>query len=473
MISKKIRIYNTLSGKKDALKPLKGKRINLFVCGPTVYDFMHIGNARTIIVFDCFVKYLKSRGFNVFYLQNITDIDDKIIQRAREKNVEVKDLADAFFKEYLVDMKKLGVTSVKKYAKATSFIKEIKNQVKRLIDKGYAYKLNDGIYFDISKVGDYGKLSGRTVLQAEDSVSRIDYSKDKKNRGDFTLWKFQDPGEPTWPASFGAGRPGWHIEDTAITEKFFGPQYDIHGGGRDLIFPHHEAEITQMESISGKKPMARHWMHTGFLTINGQKMSKSLNNFITISDFLKRYPYQQLRFWIAKNLWHSPLDYSESVMIEVKMALEKMEEFLRKIQSVKFSASSLRATAKQSNKSLKKAKEDFYNDLADDFNTPKAFATLFEFIKETNKMLDKNTIDKKSSAQIYKFFEQINDIFDIIDFKKLKTSNVPDEVETLVKNREHFRKNQEWEKADQVRKEIEKYGYLVDDTKDGTVLKKK
>src|SRR3989344_889008 len=307
-MEKKIKIYNTLSGKKEFIKPLKGKKINLFVCGPTVYDFPHIGNARTYIIFDCFAKYLKQIGFTVFYLQNITDIDDKIIMMAKEKDVEAKDLAIAFEKEYLKSMKALGVTSVAKYARATSHIKEIISQVKRLQEKGYAYKLDDGIYFNIAKFKGYGKLSHRTALQAEDSISRIDYNKNKINRGDFCLWKFEIKGEPRWPAPFGAGRPGWHIEDTAITEKFFGPRYDIHGGGRDIIFPHHEAEVTQMESISGKKPLVKYWMHTGFLTINDQKMSKSLNNSVTIDTFLQRYSVEQLRFWIAKNLWHAPMN---------------------------------------------------------------------------------------------------------------------------------------------------------------------
>ncbi len=468
----KINIYNTLTGKKDLLKPLKGKKVNLFVCGPTVYDFMHIGNARTAITFDCFAKYLTSRGFDVFYLQNITDIDDKIIARAREKGVGVKDLADAFTKEYLKDMDALNVTAVKKYAKATSYIKEIISQIVRLQEKGYAYALEDGIYFDISMVKGYGKLSGRTALQAEDSVSRIDYSKNKKNRGDFCVWKFQTPGEPSWPSPFGAGRPGWHIEDTAITEKFFGAQYDIHGGGRDLIFPHHEAEITQMESISGKKPMAAYWMHAGFLTVNGQKMSKSLNNFITISEFLKRHPYQQFRFWVAKNLWHSPIDYSESVMIEVKMSLEKIEEFLRKLKNQTSKVKISTQNSKLLKSLLKKTNEEFYADLADDFNTPKAFATLFEFIKDINKLLDENLVDKKSAKDITDFFVEINKMFDIIDFKKLKVSNVPDEVMKLVKIREDYRKAQDWQKSDEVRDEILKYGFSVDDTKDGTVIKK-
>ena len=464
----KVKIYNTLSKRRDILTPIKNKKVNLFVCGPTVYDFSHIGHAKTYIIFDCFARYLKHIGFDVFYLQNITDIDDKIILRAREKGVSVKDLAGAFVKEHLKDMEALGINSVKKYAKATSYIKEIITQIEKLQEKGYAYTLDDGIYYNISKFKNYGKLSGRTVLQAEDGVSRIDYSKNKKNRGDFCLWKFSVEGEPSWPSPFGKGRPGWHIEDTAITEKFFGAQYDIHGGSRDLIFPHHEAEIAQMEAISGKKPLAKYWMHTGFLTMEGQKMSKSLNNFILISDFLKRHSYQCLRFWVVKNLWHSPIDYSEGAIVEVKMALEKIEEFLRKIKMQK---SKIKMTM-QNTKLLKNVKNDFYKNLADDFNTPKAFAALFEFIKEINILLDAYSVGKKEAAKIYKFFQEINIIFGIIDFEKLKTSNVPKEVLELLKARENHRKAQEWQKADEIRQEIEKYGFSVDDTKDGTVVKK-
>ncbi|MFH1762261.1 MAG: cysteine--tRNA ligase, partial [bacterium] len=313
-----LKIYNTLSGKKDPFKPIKAKKVSIFVCGPTVYDYSHLGHARTYIAFDCFVKYLKHIGYNVFYLQNITDLDDKIIARAREKGVPPKDLALAFEKEHFKAMKTLGISSVSKYARATSYIKEIISQVKRLEEKGYAYKIeSDGIYYDISKFKNYGKLAGRTALDAEDSVSRIDYSKDKRNRGDFCLWKFkQQEEEPSWKSPWGQGRPGWHIEDTAITEKFFGAQYDIHGGARELIFPHHEAEISQMEAISGKRPMAKYWMHGGFLTVNGQKMGKSLNNFITLPDILSRCPANYLRFFALKSLWRSPVDYSESVMIE-------------------------------------------------------------------------------------------------------------------------------------------------------------
>ncbi|MBM3206530.1 MAG: cysteine--tRNA ligase [Candidatus Staskawiczbacteria bacterium] len=470
-MNKTIKLFNTLGGKKEVFKPLRRGKINLFVCGPTVYDFSHIGHARTYIIFDCFVKYLKTIGYKVFYLQNITDIDDKIILRAKEKDVLPSDLAQAYEKEYLKDMKIIGVDSVNKYARATDHIKEIISQVERLMEKGFAYKIDDGIYFDTLKFKEYGKLSGRTSLEVEDSFSRIDYSKNKKNRGDFCLWKFRDSqDEPSWNSPFGQGRPGWHIEDTAITEKFFGAQYDIHGGGRDLLFPHHEAEVTQMESLSSKKPMAKYWLHTGFLTINGQKMSKSLNNSVLISSFIERYSSFEIRFWIAKNLWKSPLDYSESTMMEVKSALSKIEEFLRKLQEAQKSKSKNKKESLL--KLIKITESNFFNDLSDDFNTPKAFATLFEFIKQINKLIDSDLLSLKDAKAIYKLFERIDKIFGIIDFKKIKKSNTPKEVSELMKKREEFRKNQLWDKADEARKEIEKYGYTVEDKKDGPILKK-
>jgi len=463
-----LKIYNTLSGKKEQFKPIQGKKVKLFVCGPTVYDYSHLGHARNYIIFNAFIKYLKSLGYSVFYLQNITDLDDKIIARAREKGVSPKDLAIAFEKEYLKDMKALGITSVSKYARATDYIKQIISQVQKLYKKGFAYQIEgDGVYFDISKFKRYGKLAGRKVLDAEDSVSRIDYSKDKKNRGDFCLWKFkQEPLEPSWQSPFGEGRPGWHIEDTAISENFFGPQYDIHGAGRDLIFPHHEAEIAQMEAISGKSPMAKYWMHVGFLTVNGQKMSKSIGNFITLADLLKRYPANYLRFFIVKNLWRLPIDYSESALIEVKSAVEKIEEFLRKIKNQKSKIKNLSQNAKL----IKNFKTNFYKELEDDFNTPKAFAVMFEFISKANTLLDKNLISKKQAGEIYKFFQEIDEIFGIINFKKVNKI-IPIEIKKLVKIRELHRKNKEWQKSDEVRLQIEKQGFLVEDTKDGPVIR--
>ena len=461
-----LKIYNTLTGQKDAFKPKKGKKVNLFVCGPTVYDYSHLGHARNYIIFDSFVKYLRKIGFSVFYLQNVTDLDDKIIARAREKGVSPKDLAMAFEKDYMQNMKAMGVNSISKYARATSYIKEIISQVERLQKKGFAYKIEgDGIYFDISKFKGYGKLSGRTALQAEDAVTRIDYSKDKRNRGDFCIWKFSSENEPSWSSPFGAGRPGWHIEDTAITEKFFGAQYDIHGGARDLIFPHHEAEVSLMESVSGKSPLVKYWMHVGFLTVGGQKMSKSTGNFITISDFLKRCPANYLRFFVVRNLWRSPVDYSESTLIDVKSTVEKIEEFLRKIKAIKTVKSSKEVVALVKNLPVK-----FYKELDDDFNTPNAFAILFGFISASNPLLEQNLISKKDATEIYKFFTELNDIFGIIDFKKVNKT-IPAEIKKLVKERELARQNKEWQKSDEIRAQIERKGFVVEDKKDGPIVK--
>ncbi len=462
-----IKIFNTLTGKKDPLKPIKAKKINIFVCGPTVYDYPHIGHGRLSVTFDFFVKYLRSCGYNVFYLQNITDLDDKIIARAKEKGVSPKDLAVAFEKEYIKGMKGLGVTAVSKYARATDYIKEIVSQVKRLIEKGYAYEIkDDGIYYDISKFKDYGKLAGRTALDAEDSVSRVDYSKDKRNRGDFCIWKFrQQEGEPSWPAPFGQGRPGWHIEDTAITEKFFGAQYDIHGGARDLIFPHHEAEVSLMESLSGKKPLVRYWMHAGFLTVGGQKMSKSLKNFITIDDFLRRCEGNYFRFFVAKNLWNQPMDYSESALIEIKSAVGKIEDFLRKLKSCNINSKN------QNIKLIKNFKEEFFRELDDNFNTPKALAVIFEFIKSANTLLEKGLLSKREALEIYKFFEDINEIFGFMDYKKINFK-IPAKIKKLADQREKFRKEKNWQKSDELRKEIERQGYVIEDTAMGLSIKK-
>ncbi|MGB9598851.1 MAG: cysteine--tRNA ligase, partial [Minisyncoccales bacterium] len=327
-----IKIYNSFSKKREILRPMANKKLNLFVCGPTVYDLAHLGHARLFIVFDLIVKYLRSQKYNVFYLQNITDIDDKIIERAKREKTTSQKIARRFEKEYLKDMKDLKIDSVTKYARATEHIKEIISQVKRLIKKNYAYQIDDGIYYDISKFNDYGKLSGRTVLQAEDGFSRIDESKGKKNKGDFCLWKFSKLNEPKWQSPWGKGRPGWHIEDTAITEKYFGEQYELHGGGQDLIFPHHEAEIAQMEALSGKKPFVKYWLHVNLVKVNGKKMSKSLGNFITIRDFLKENSARLLRFLVASSHYRSPLEYNEEVLLQSKRRMEKIDEFVRKIK---------------------------------------------------------------------------------------------------------------------------------------------
>lgn len=446
-----IKLFNTLTRKKENFKPIKKKKVRIFVCGLTVYDYMHIGHGKTYIQFDIIVKYLRSRGYNVFYLQNVTDIDDKIIKRAKQEKISPLKLARKFEKYYHQDEKKLGIDSVNKYARATDYIKQIIKQTKTLIKRGYAYKISDGYYFDIKKFKDYGKLSRRTALGAEDAVSRIDESIEKRNKGDFALWKFSKKDEPVWKTELGPGRPGWHIEDTAITETHFGPQYDIHGGAKDLIFPHHEAEIAQMESASGKKPLVRYWLHTGFLNVRGRKMGKSLGNLITVKEALKKYNSKTLRFFYISSHYRSPINYTEKSLEKAKISLGRLNDFVKEIQS-----------GKDNLKLLKQLKEKFFNAMDNDFDTVKALAAIFDFVKKSYK-------NKSGGKKTYNFFKKIDKIFGILDLKQEK---IPQQIKRLIEDREKARKQKNYKKSDQIRQKIKKLGFWIEDTPKGPKIKK-
>lgn len=470
-------IYNSLSRKKEELP--QGDQLNLFVCGPTVYDYSHIGHARTYIFFDFFAKYIRSLGKDIFYIQNITDIDDKIIKKANEKNKTPKEIANFFTEAYIEDMVSLGIemTNDEKeakeknkvlFAKATDFIKDIENQVKKLIEKGYAYKIeNDGWYFDVSKDKDYGKLSGRTIIQAEDAVSRIDESIEKINKGDFCLWKFSKQNEPSWESFLGAGRPGWHIEDTAITEHFFGPQYDIHGGGIDLKFPHHEAEIAQQESASGKKPFVKIWMHIGQLIIDGKKMSKSLGNFVTIRDFLKKYNAEILRWLVFSHHYRAPIDYSEKNMNQVISGMSKIKLFLAKIDFLIEKQLIEKESDEKINEIIKKAEDEFNAALLDDLNTPLAIATIFSALTSFEKQKTKIWDINKNDAKIFKeFIENKLSMFDI----STKLIEIPQNIKDLSNKQQQFRDNKQFMQSDALRKEINDLGYEVEDTQLGSFI---
>jgi len=456
-----IKLYNTLSGKKEDI-PEK-KKIDLFVCGPTVYDYAHIGHARTCIFFDFFAKYLRTQGFDVFYLQNITDIDDKIIKRASEENKKTSELSRFFSDAYIEDMESVGIAAVTKYAKATEFIPDIIRQIELLIEKEYAYKIDgDGWYFDISKDEDYGKLSGRNVEQAEDAISRIDEAIGKRNKGDFCLWKFSKPDEPTWKSQLGDGRPGWHIEDTAITEHFFGPQYDIHGGGLELKFPHHEAEIAQQESASGKKPFVKIWMHTGSLLVEGKKMSKSLGNFITIREFLKENKPEILRWITLTHHYRSPLDYSNESVEQAKAAIEKIKLFLAKLEFLTKETSGYPDTNTES--IIKKIDAIFVSALTDDINTPIAIASIFNMMIELQP-----TIWTLDSANAHILRKYINEKLEILGFS-FKSYEIPREIEQLSAEREKSRASEQFMQSDALRKEINSLGYEVEDTPIGPFI---
>ncbi len=459
-----LKIYNTLSRKLETFKPLKINKVNFFVCGPTVYSDSHLGHAKTYIQFDIIIKYLRYKGCKVFYLQNITDIDDKIINKANQEKTDWKTIARKYEKEYLEDMKNLNVDSVNKYARATDYIQEIFSQVKRLIKKGIAYKISDGWYFDLNKFKDYGKLAKRTSLEEQDSVSRIDENQEKRNKGDFCLWKFSKQNEPSWKTEVGEGRPGWHIEDTAIAEKELGKQYDIHGGGLDLIFPHHEAEIAQMEAISGKKPFVKYWMHTGFLKVNKDKMSKSLRNFFTIKDVLKKYDKNTIRFMFISSHYRKPLDFSEETIEQAKNSLQKLNEFMLKLNSYKSKSKDYEKLPPL----IKKTEIDFEKAMDNDFETHNAITAIFNFTKVINKLISEEKLSEKDAKKIKEFMLRIDKVFCVLE----EEITIPKEVKELVEKREIVRKNKDFKSADQLREKIKSLGYYIDDTKEGSIIKK-
>jgi cysteinyl-tRNA synthetase len=457
-------IYNTMSRSKEDFSPIKANRVKLFVCGPTVYDDSHIGHGRTYIAFDCIARFLRYQGYSLFYLQNITDVDDKVIKRAQERGIDPLILAREYERRYLADMKALGVENVNLYARATEHIPEIIDQIKVLLKKGFAYETKTGVYFEESKFHDFGKLSRRKLEDL--TVHRVDPDPSKKSPGDFALWKKIDE-QPYWDSPWGQGRPGWHIEDTSITEEYFGTRYDIHGGGLDLIFPHHEAEIAQMESASGLKPMVRYWMHTGFLNVKGEKMSKSLGNFITIQELLQNWEGEVFRFLVLSTHYRSPIDFSEDALIQARNSLERIRKTLKKMDELlKNSSDDAQDSDNGTNMEMWDVLEKkFVESMEDDFNTPQAFSVLFEVIKNINRQLRDNILTRSSIIKIKVLFEDWGDILGINFFPPTKEQNINDDVlDILLEVREQLREKKEWELSDKIRSRLNDIGFELEDS---------
>lgn len=496
-------IYDSLSGKKKKLtKPRGGGPLRLFVCGPTVYDTPHIGHARTYVVFDVVARFLRARGFSLFFLENITNVDDKIIARARERGENPFALADRYEREFYDAMRAFGVTSVDLYARASEFISAIVEQVQTLIRRGCAYRIpGNGYYFDIAKFKEYGKLSHRTVLQAEDSVSRIDEGVGKRNKGDFCLWKFVQgtdshgsaetrthtdqqkhdspriqkggyrlvDGEPAWETPLGLGRPGWHIEDTAITETFFGPQYDIHGGGLDLKFPHHEAEIAQQEAASGKKPFVRFWMHAGQLLIEGRKMSKSLKNFVATETYLTAYGMPRaraaavFRLLVLQHHYRSPLNFTEELIQKTNAAYDTLTSFLARLEFVAEHGRA-RGTRKFTNAERKAIERSFIDRMEDDVSTPEALAVLFSAVRDLQKDIWK--LGRRDAAALRELIVRLLSMLGLV----FPDAPAPRAVRKLAEKRELYRKRAQFVQADALREKLAGLGYEVEDTPLGPLL---
>jgi cysteinyl-tRNA synthetase len=439
-----LKLYNTLSRKKEIFKPIKKGIVGVYVCGPTVNDVPHLGHARQQISFDILRRYLKFLKYNVKFVSNITDIEDKIINKAKELKISIKELAEKNYKIHMQDYEKIGVEKPDVQPHATKYVKEMIDLVKKLEEKGYTYIIEkDGVYYDISKFKGYGKLSHQKIENLK-SGARIKVKEEKRNKEDFVLWKFSKKDEPSWKSPWGNGRPGWHIECSAMSKTILGLPLDIHGGGQDLIFPHHEDEIAQSEAGYGKE-FCKYWIHNGMVNIDKVKMSKSLGNFKTIRDLLKEYSGEVIRYFVISNQYRKPIDFSKKTLENAKMGYSRLKNIISDIKDDK----------KINQKYLK----DFEKAMDDDLNTPKALQVLWKLVRDK---------DAKGKIGTIKKIEEVFNL-DLLGKEKVEISK---EVKKLIQERDTSRKNKDWKKADEIREKINKLGYSLKDTKEGTSVEK-
>ena len=461
-----LKIYNTKSRTIEDFNPLHGNRVHMFVCGPTVYDHSHIGHARTYLAYDIIARYLRAKGYSVFYLMNITDIDDKIIIKANALGQNPLALADRFRMDFLEDMNSLGINSVNLYAKASEHIPEIIAQISTLLEKQYAYQVDGDIFFDVSRFPNYGKLSHQDISQL--IMHRIDPDPRKKNVVDFALWKSQKPGEPAWDSPWGKGRPGWHIEDTAITTTYLGPSYDLHGGGLDLIFPHHEAEIAQAEAATSQEPLVTYWIHSGLLTVSGTRMGKSMGNFITIKDALLRHEPEALRLYYAMSHYRSQLEYDETHIAQAEQVLERIRTVYNEFSNLlDKSTSTTSSEADIVRKIISQTKSDFDEAMDDDFNTPRALASMIGFAKGVEPYAN-NHVDKGTIGEILKLFSYFGSVFGILQSKGTAVERSFEKLLNMVLGvRDDARKKGDWKTSDNIRDSLRNIGVIIEDTAEG------
>ncbi len=473
-----IRIYNTLTKKKEVFDPLQKDRVGIYVCGPTVYDSCHIGHARSVVVFDVVVRYFRMNNFNVNYVRNFTDVDDKIINRANESDTDTKSLSEKYIREFYLDMDALKVKRADHEPKVTDHIDDIIAFVEKLMNNDAAYEAGGDVYFSVDAFADYGKLSGRSLDEMV-AGSRVKVNELKKNPADFVLWKAAKPGEPFWESPWGKGRPGWHIECSAMSNRFLSETFDIHGGGKDLIFPHHENEIAQSEAANGKT-FARYWMHNGFVNINDEKMSKSLGNFLMIKDILKLHHPEAVRLFLLSNHYRSPIDFTDKNLEEAQKGLDKIYTAIGRLEDV------FAAPAYENLKKTGDFWKMFCDAMDDDFNTAKGIGILFNAVKEANRILDKDEHEKSSHPTLKPVFTDMKKMGSVLGIltasaksyfgdKKAAAVNSesidPEEIEKLIEERNAARKDKNWSRADEIRDLLDKMNIVLEDRPDKTVWK--
>lgn len=460
-------LYNTLTRKKDPFEPLQKGKVGIYVCGVTVYDQSHLGHAKSAINFDVIVRYLRHKGYEVKHVTNFTDVDDKIISRANELGMEPLMLSQSMIDEYFKDMDALRIRRASVYPKASETMIEIIQMVKGLIDKGYAYESQGSVYFSVNKVKVYGKLSGQSLDQME-AGARVESGEDKRDPMDFALWKAAKLGEISWDSPWGKGRPGWHIECSAMCLKHIGKTVDIHGGGTELVFPHHENEILQSEAYNDA-PFVRYWMHNGLLTIDQEKMSKSLKNFFLIKDILKKYSPEVVRFYVLNASYRQPLDYTEISLAETGKALERLQTTYDALVAAGKSATG----ADDAKELCDKSWRQFEERMDDDISTREAIAVVYDLSREVNRLLGERKLSKKGIDNLVEIFNRSNNLLDVIHTERRAEPAGDANIDRLVKAREDARKRKDFAEADRLRKELGEMGIEVQDTKDGAVWKQK
>jgi cysteinyl-tRNA synthetase len=493
-----LRVFNTLGGKKEPFEPLEPGKVRMYVCGPTVYDACHIGHARSVVVFDVIARYLKAKGFDVTHVRNFTDVDDKIIAKANQLGIDSKTIAEKYIREFYEDMDALNVERATIEPKATEHINQIIQFVEKLIQKGFAYRINGDVYYSVEKFKKYGKLSGRRLEDME-AGARVEIDERKRNPFDFVLWKSAKPGEPAWESPWGKGRPGWHIECSVMSSEYLGETFDIHGGGKDLCFPHHENEIAQSESVSGK-PFVKYWIHNGFVNINQEKMSKSLGNFMMIKDVLKTYHPEAVRLFLLSNHYRSPIDFTEKAMDEAFSGLDKIYALVERAE---------KKIGPIQDKEIESGDcwQRFCEAMDDDFNSARGIGVIFETVRSINRFLDQHENNLSGQIKQTKTMEQI-----LLPFKEdvqtkqsipsaladiLRTGSVlgilteqpkvyfekkqarvleqksidPDVIDKIVKERDAARKAKDWKEADKIRKQLDDMNIILEDRSEGTIWK--
>lgn len=461
-----MKLYNTLTRKKEEFVPQKGNKVTMYSCGPTVYNYFHIGNARPFIIFDTLRRFLRYRGYDVTFVQNFTDIDDKLINKAREEGTTVPEIAERFIKEYFIDAQGLGIEKADIHPRATENIPEIIEFIKTLIDKGYAYEVDGDVYFSTRKFREYGKLSHYNIEELE-AGARIGVDERKQDAMDFALWKAQKPGEPAWDSPWGPGRPGWHIECSVMANKYLGDTIDIHSGGVDLVFPHHENEIAQSEAATGK-PFARYWLHNAFLNIDNQKMSKSLGNFFTVREAAQHYDYEVIRFFMLSAHYRSPINYSAEQLEQAGNALDRLYECKRNLEFLLKSAESSEGEEGNLDKLLV-YKNKFIEAMEDDLNTADAISAIFELVKEINVQIANGNTNKSFLEGALSLFKELTGVLGIV---RKGEDTLEAEVEKLIEERQQARKAKNYKLADEIRDKLKDMGIELQDTPNGVKWKK-